>query len=416
MNRDWIQKIKNQFRKLGIFIRFVAVNFVNDDCTYRASALTFASLLAVVPLMSVGLAIFSSFPVFQELAQPLQDFIFQNFVPATGKAIQGHLQLFAAQVSKLSIWGVGFLFVTALLVMYTIESAMNKIWHVNSPRHGVTAFLLYWAILSLAPIFLGLSLAASSYLISVPIFRDNQAPSLLLNTTPYLLSLTGFTFLYLVVPNHPVKFLHGLIGGLFATVLFESAKLAFAYYLTQYDTYQLLYGAFATVPIFFVWVYWVWIITLLGAEICYALSVDHRRRAGEPIHGFIHALLWLRLLWIAQQHERDVELDELIKASTQPYEVDVDEMVDLLINRGLMHRTENGTYRLSLDMSKINLYQLSLKFPFRLPTAKELSPLPTEIVEHWKSVFCKNDQCLQESLDINVEQLFKSTDNSTILA
>src|SRR3990167_9859882 len=270
----WKQKITSWCHKCTIFIRFVGSNFIEDDCPYRASALAFVTLLAIVPLMIVGFAILSSFPVFQNLKEPLQDFIFANFVPNTGKIIQIYLQQFADQVPKLSIFGMAFLLITAFLLMFTIERSMNTIWHAHAHRKAATAFLLYWAILSLTPLFLGLSLAASSYLISCSLLIKHQVQPLLFNIAPYLFSFLGFTFLYVVVPNHPVKLRHGIIGGFIATLLFESAKQGFAYYLTHYNFYQMLYGAFATVPIFFIWVYWVWLITLLGAEISYGLSVD----------------------------------------------------------------------------------------------------------------------------------------------
>lgn len=182
---NWKEKVKTKFYSCDRFVRFVIQHFIQDDCTYIASALAFTSLLAVVPLMSVGLAIFSSFPVFQGLAEPVQNFIFDNFVPATGKIVQSYLQQFTSQVSKLSIWGVVFLIFTALLVMFTIERAMNKIWRVSSSRHGVSAFLLYWAIISLAPVLLGLSLAASSYLFSMPILADHRAPYTILHYSPF---------------------------------------------------------------------------------------------------------------------------------------------------------------------------------------------------------------------------------------
>src|SRR3990167_9181003 len=157
--------------------------------------------------------------------------------------------------------------------MFTIERSMNTIWRVPAHRNPMNALLLYWAILSFTPLLLGLSFAATSYLVSCSLFLNHPVPPLLFNLAPCLFSLIGFTFLYMIAPNHPVKLQHAIIGGLFATVLFESVKQGFAYYLIHYNFYQLLYGAFATIPIFFIWVYWVWLITLLGAEISYALSV-----------------------------------------------------------------------------------------------------------------------------------------------
>ncbi|KTC87121.1 YihY family inner membrane protein [Legionella brunensis] len=403
---DWKNKSITKFHEAKRFILFVIEHFIKDDCTYRASALAFTSLLAVVPLMSVGLALLSSFPVFQNLSGPVQDFIFENFVPATGKIIQDYLQQFSAQVSKLSIWGVAFLFVTALLVMVTIEKAMNRIWKTHTSRRGVAAFLLYWAILSLAPVLLGLSLAASSYVLSIPFIQEHHAPLLFLNSIPFLLSLVGFTFLYVVVPNCPVKIIHGLWGGIVAAILFESAKQAFAYYLTQYDTYQLLYGAFATVPIFFVWVYWVWVITLLGAEISYALSVHYKRRPGTPIDGFSHALLWLYQLWLAQKSGHGLTREALIHASSRPFAINVDDMINELIGSGLLHNTDIDELMLSRDLSQVSLYWLTQHLPYRLPTHIELQQEEEVHPTPWCKVLDKTDIELQKALSINLAQLF----------
>lgn len=407
----WKNRLVNQFYTCDRFVRFVIQHFIQDDCIYIASALAFASLLAVVPLMSVGFAIFSSFPVFQGFADPVQNFIFDNFVPSTGKAVQAYLQQFASQVSKLSILGVIFLIVTSLLVMVTIEQAMNKIWRVGASRHGVPAFLLYWAILSLTPVMLGLSLAASSYLFSIPFLVYHAAPSFLLHWSPFLLSLFGFSFLYVIVPNCPVQFRHAFFGALFAAVLFETAKQSFAYFLTQFNTYELLYGAFAAIPIFFIWIYWVWIVTLLGAEISYAFSVHHQRRGGKCLDGFSHALLWLHQLWIAQQNGKGLSFNELVDASRQPFAVDVDEMINALIYEELIHATADGHYMLNRDLNHVSLYTLTQLLPYRLPTHLELQYSKSSLAEQWRSAFRKNDEKLQKSLKISLEDLFKMGKN-----
>jgi len=399
------QKLVERLREGTRFIYFVINHFIEDDCPYRASALAFTTLLAIVPLMSVGFAILSSFPVFHDLSTPTQNFIFDNFVPATGKAIQNYLQLFATQVAKLSILGVIVLFVSALLVMYTIERSMNKIWRVSSPRQGVSAFLLYWTILSLTPILLGLSLAASSYFFSMPFFKNYETPSLLLRYIPFLLSFIGFTFLYVVVPNCPVRLTHGLYGAFIATLLFESAKQAFAFYLTQYNTYQLLYGAFATIPIFFLWIYWVWLITLLGAEISYALSVHHQRRQGRALDGFSHALLWLYQLWIAQLAGEGITLEKLINASDQPFAVDIGVMLKQLAEVQLIQTTRNGHFILSRDLTHITLYELVELLPYRLPNIIEISELP--IAHRWHDQIRDADSHLQQTLKINLDELFR---------
>jgi membrane protein len=407
MNYTIKQKFREKLSECRRFIDFVIYHFIEDDCTYRASALAFTTLLAIVPLMSVGFAVLSSFPVFHNLAAPIQNFIFDNFVPSTGKAVQNYLLMFATQVSRLSIVGIIFLFVTALLVMYTIERSMNKIWRVSSPRKGVSAFLLYWAILSLAPFLLGLSLAASSYFVSMPFIKGHAAPALLVSTVPFFLSLVGFTFLYVVVPNCPVRLIHGLYGALVSAVLFEAAKQAFAYYLSRYDTYQLLYGAFAMVPIFFIWIYWVWLITLLGAEISYALSVHYQRRQGIRIDGFSHALLWLNKLWKAQALGKEISLEELIDVSQQPFSVDIGDMLNQLIDLKLIQTTANGKYLLSRDLSHLSIYELSQLLPYRLPNSLELMEIESPIVGRWKEQINAADNASMQILQMSLDEFFR---------
>jgi membrane protein len=219
--------------------------------------------------------------------------------------------------------------------------------------------------------------------------------------------LAGFTFLYVIVPNCPVKLLHGLYGGLVAALLFELAKLVFGYYLTYYHTYQLLYGAFATVPIFFVWVYWVWIITLLGAEISYAFSVHHQRRTGIPLDGFSHTLLWLYELRLAQLEGKGLTSEELIDSSKQPYAVGVDGVLNQLIVTKLVKRAQDGRYILSRDLGEITLYDLSQLLSYRLPTLSELANHTDPITKRWHAQIQQADKYLQQTLLVSLEKLFR---------
>jgi len=265
------------------FIFFVIKSFMQDECFYIASALAFTTLLAIVPLMAVGFAELTTFPVFQGLNELVQNFIFDNFVPSTAKIVEVYLKQFASQATNLSICGLIFLIISALLVMVTIEKNMNKIWQVTVSRHGFSAFFLYLAILSLGPIILGFSLVVSSYIFSLSLLANHYVPSLMVYWIPFFLSLTGFWFLYAIVPNYPVKIRHAFFGGLFAALLFEMTKHGFAYYLRLFNTYELLYGAFSSVPIFCIWIYLVWIITLVGAEISHAFAVPKQWRGNQPI-------------------------------------------------------------------------------------------------------------------------------------
>lgn len=372
--------IKNHIAAILRFFSDVLKNFNDDDCTYRASALTFTSLLAIVPLLSVIFSIFAAFPVFKDALDPLQNFIFENFVPETGKVVQSYLLNFTSQASKLSIFGISFSFVTAVLLMYTIEKALNKIWKVVVPRKGTAAFLLYWSILSLAPVLMGLSIAVSSYLISLPLINQNQAfdPNVLIQFAPFILSFLGFTLLYTIVPNCKVQLRHSMPAAFIATILFEAAKIGFSFYLSRFNTYQLLYGAFATVPLFFLWVYWIWLITLLCAEVAYCLSTYQQRKHGQTLDEFSHALFWLYLLWDRRKHHQGLTSQQLIKNTPFAFRIRPERLLSLLIKKRILKISDDNQYLINADLKDMSIFDLyqQLGCPFSLLyTTKSFFPL-----------------------------------------
>ncbi len=385
--------------------------FFENDGTYRASALTFTSLLAIVPLMSVSFTILSAFPVFHSVQKPLQDFIFQNFVPATGEVVKNYLQSFTAQASQLSVWGLAFLFVTAILLMYTIERAMNQIWRVQVRRKGISAFLLYWAILSLTPLLMGLSLILSSYLMSAPLFlgtamKIGVTKAVLINWLPFGLAIIAFTLLYVVVPNCKVSLRHGFFGALLAAILFELAKLGFTFYLSRYQTYQLLYGAFATVPIFFLWVYWVWVIVLIGGEVAHGLSAHYDRRFGPKLDGFTHAIRWLGHLWQAQREGRALALQQLIENDPYNYDIEPGQMISHLVLSRLARQTSNGKYILARDLSTLTCNDIYRILPWPLPTHQAVMQFSTVWEQHLAAWLKAVDSQTENLLGKPLEALF----------
>lgn len=363
------------------FIRLVVRQFFANDGIYRASALSFTTLLSLVPLMSVSLTVLSIFPDVEKLQQPLQDFIFSNFVPATGQVVQAYLDNFAKQASQLSLTGLLFLVITAILLIYTIEDAMNQIWRVKVARGGVQAFFLYWAVLTLAPILMVLSLLASSWLLSLPVMSQSIAShssgyTILLSWMPFLLSVITFTLLYVGIPNRSVRFKHGISGAIFAAALFEMAKSSFTWYITQFNTYELLYGAFAVVPLFFIWIYTAWTIILVGAEFAHALSISHNYRSGERIDGFSHCIQWLGYLYEAQRDGQALSQHQLVLKDTCSYKAAPDDVIAALQENGLIQQTASAKYILACDLSRMSLAELFRRIPWKIPSAKRLQKGP----------------------------------------
>ncbi len=250
-----------------------------DNMTTQAGNLAYVSLLALVPLVAVVFALFAAFPVFSDISIQLKSFIFTNFMPAAGDVIQRYLDQFVANVNKMTAVGAVGLIVTALLLMHSVDSALNAIWRSNSPRPVVYSFAVYWMILTLGPLLAGASLAISSYLLSLRWINVTGVTTLIdqvLRIFPLLLSVLAFWLLYSVVPTRRVPGRDALIGAVVAGVLFELGKKGFALYVTMFPSYQLIYGVLAVIPILFLWVYWTWCIVLLGAEITVTLN-DYRQ-------------------------------------------------------------------------------------------------------------------------------------------
>ena len=273
----------NFLRACFRLLRWVVQRFREDRCTRVAGALSFTTLLALVPLTAVMFAIFSRFQMFESWMTMAQEFIYGNFVPASGEAVSRYLQKFAANAGKLTIWGLLFLLLTSLMLMATIERVFNDIWHVPHTRKRLHRYLSYGALLVLGPMLIGISLSSTSYLISLPLFsRDAPLGGLkvfLMAAAPMSFEWLAFWALYVVVPNYRVRLRHGLIGSLFATVIFEIAKLGFAFFVTHFANYKAIYGAIAALPVFLIWIYLSWTIILAGAVMTATLPEWRRPQA-----------------------------------------------------------------------------------------------------------------------------------------
>ena len=257
------------------FVRYLIARMNHDRINVNAGYLAYITLLSIVPMLTVLLSILSKFPVFENVGGVLQSFIINNFVPASGDAVHAALQEFIANTGKMTAVGAAFLFVAALMLISNIDKNLNYIWRVKKKRRAVFSFSMYWMVLTLGPILVGASIAATSYITSLRLL-DSEAISTvydqLLRWLPFILSFSAFVGLYLLVPNKKVLFSHAVIGAMIAAVLFELSKKGFAAYITEFPSYQLSYGARAAIPILFVWVYLCWLIVLIGAEVTAALG------------------------------------------------------------------------------------------------------------------------------------------------
>lgn len=377
------------------FGQFLLQRFQADRGTHSAAALTYTTLFAVVPMMTVTFAMLSAIPAFQGVGEQIQSFIFRNFVPSTGEAVQVYLQGFIQQARQLTWIGVVLLAVTAFLMLLTIEKAFNTIWRLRQPRRGVTSFLLYWAILSLGPLLLGSGFVLSTYIASLSLLSGPHAlpgATLLLGLTPVAFSVAAFTLIYVAVPNTRVPLRHALLGGIFTAVLFEVAKALFGLFVSLFPGYQLIYGAFATVPLFLLWVYLSWVIVLFGAELVCNLSSSRRwRKRGLP--RVLVLLAVLRVLLDRQQQGRPLWHADLAREGWPLPEDEWDELVDFLETERLVCRVSGGGWVLSRDLGHFSLNQLLTRCPWPLPRAGQL---PAQLEEAWYPALHQALEMLQE--------------------
>ncbi|GAW95769.1 uncharacterized protein family UPF0761 [Colwellia marinimaniae] len=258
----------------GVIFYFIR-RIKREQIQVVAGYLSYVCLMSLVPLVVVMLSVMTAFPLFAELQQTVEQFVYQNFVPAAGDVVQQYLTGFVANASKMSAVAISFLFVAALLLISTIDNTFNKIWRVTDKRRTITSFAMYWMVLTLGPILVGASIALSSYLVSIVAVDEYDVLGLfdvLLRILPLLSSIIAFVILYMAVPNKAVPFKFALSGAFVAGVLFEIAKKAFALYITEFPSYQVIYGALATIPILFLWVYVSWLVVLVGALITVSLQ------------------------------------------------------------------------------------------------------------------------------------------------
>lgn len=257
------------------FLRFVAVRLRQDRCTEMAASLTFTTLLSLVPLVTIVLTMLSAFPVFTELSARFKEVILSNMLPETGgRIITRYMEQFAESASRLTTVGLAFLAFTAMWMLLTIDNAFQRIFRVSRQRSLWQRVLVYWAVITLAPLLVGGSLSLTSWLagVSVGYARIPAFGMNMLVLVPVLLTTAAFTFLFRIVPNRYVPMHHAIIGGVIASVTFESMNRAFAFYISHFPTYKLVYGAFASLPIFLLWIYLSWLTLLFGAIITAALS------------------------------------------------------------------------------------------------------------------------------------------------
>ncbi len=399
-------------RWLKAFGRHLIQHFREDRSLEAAGALSYTSLLALVPLMAEMFGVISAFPVFDRWADELEAYIFANFVPAAGDQVREYLQEFVGRTAGLTGAGTVFLIVTAILLMATIEKSLNRIWRVRAQRRPAGRLVTYWAVLTLGPLLMGASLAMTSYLAALPLLAPELVRGVLqaavLNMTPFVVALVSFTLIFIIVPNRRVLWRHALAGALISAILFELAKGGFVWYVTNFPTYERLYGALATIPIFLVWIFVSWVVVLLGASVAAALTTFNYHRADwvwPPRHEFLLAIRLLGHFWQAQRRGRALSNGDLLRRESAASDIQLQRLLGYFHDAGMIHRDDDGDWLLSSDLDEISIAELYRSGSFILPVG-ELDSLPVD--SHWDRALLEGLRPIDHKADALMNRSVKS--------
>jgi len=394
------------FKNVRALVNFIGKRFSHDRCTQAAASLTFTTLLSLVPLMTIALTMFSAFPVFEDFSVHIKTYLLNNLMPDTaGALITRYMQQFAESATRLTTVGIGFLALTAMLMMLTIERAFNVIWRVARPRPLVKRLVVYWAVLTLAPLLVGASLSLTSWLIGLSMGYAQNIPIFgigALRILPVLLTTLAFALLFRLVPNRYVPRSHALIGAFVAAILFETMNRIFGYYISHFNTYKLIYGAFASVPIFLMWIYMSWLTILFGAEV--AASLSHWRTPAEhQVSSTVHLLDALRVLKAMLngfQQGKVSTFPEMSKSLRIGYD-ELEMILEKLASADMVRKAEGQGWLLMRDAKQVRAKELLHLFILdrvSIPAGQKGDPL-----QQW---FAACTDKLEKSTDITLQELF----------
>ncbi|HUV99595.1 MAG TPA: YihY family inner membrane protein [Gallionella sp.] len=397
--------LKN-FRDIRALINFIVTRFSHDRCTQTAASLTFTTLLSLVPLMTIALTMFSAFPVFEDFSVHIKTYLLNNLMPDTaGVVITQYMQQFTESAARLTTVGIGFLALTAMLMMLTIDHAFNTIWRVTRPRPLINRLVIYWAVLTLAPLLVGASLTLTSWLVGVSMGYAKHIPVFgveALKVVPVLLTTLAFAMMFRLVPNRYVPRRHALIGAFVAAVLFETMNRAFGFYVSHFPTYKLVYGAFASVPIFLMWIYLSWLTILLGAEITASLShwrtpVMQQRSSAIQL---LDALRVLKTMMDGFQQGKVITFPEMSKSLRIGYD-ELEKILEKLAGADMVRKAEWQGWLLMRDVNQIRAKEL-----LKLFVLDRDSLPPKQVSDSLQQWLAASTDQIEQSTDVSLQELF----------
>ena len=355
---------------LGRFVVLVYRRFTEERCFQLCGSLTFTTMLALVPLITIMATVMTAFPVFDSVVETLKAYVAANLVPTgSSRLITVYVQQFAENAARLTALGIVLLGVTAIMLMLTIDRAFNTIWRVKRPRSLIQRVLIYWSVLTIGPMLIGGSLSLTSWLVRQSMGLGVQAPELLvaiLKLGPLLMTSVAFGFLYRTVPNRQVTVLDAVVGGIIAAFAFEAMKSGFGRFVANFASYKLVYGTFASLPILLMWIYLSWVVIVFAAAITAVLP--YWRSGGvlvkqAPGAQFVSTMEILRMLYRAYLDGYVLNLNQLHRALKLSWE-EAETILEKLEAAGWVAKLQGNGWVLARDAGSIPIKEIFRLFVF----------------------------------------------------
>ena len=411
---EYLKKLPFYDKQWFQFVLFVLRRFEADRCREQAGSLTYTTLFAVVPMLTVFLVIISSIKALEPARQQLQQLIYSNFLPKTTIAFDKALNAFTDKSSNLTVIGILFLFVTTVMMLTSIETVFNRIWRVKETRGGIMGFMRYWTIISLGPILLGSAFVISSTLASMNVLSNNFAGyelngAFILWLISFALTILGFFILNWTIPNRSVPIKAALIAGVFSAVVFEFLKNLFGFIMSNFTSYEIIYGAFAAVPIFLLWIFLSWNIVLLGVEISFALTAFEARRE-KKCQPLLMLMDLLELFYKKQMRGESVSEAEALHVLGHNEIGRWPSYVRMLEQQNLIKRTENDEFVLVRNLSQVDFWSFYSQLPYSLPRRQDLTNVYThdEWMQKLGPILNETDDYLAAKLSIPLSKIFET--------
>ncbi|HGJ8510216.1 TPA: YihY family inner membrane protein [Neisseria gonorrhoeae] len=359
--------------KICAFAWFVIRRFSEERVPQAAASMTFTTLLALVPVLTVMVAVASIFPVFDRWSDSFVSFVNQTIVPQGADMVFDYIDAFRDQANRLTAIGSVMLVVTSLMLIRTIDNAFNRIWRVNTQRPWMMQFLVYWALLTFGPLSLGVGISFMVGSVQDSVLSSGaQQWADALKTAARLAFMTLLLWgLYRFVPNRFVPARQAFVGALITAFCLETARFLFTWYMGNFDGYRSIYGAFAAVPFFLLWLNLLWTLVLGGAVLTSSLSYwqgEAFRRGFDSRGRFDDVLKILLLLDAAQKEGRTLSVQEFRRHINMGYD-ELGELLEKLARYGYIYSGRQG-WVLKTGADSIELSELFKLFVYR--------PLPVE--------------------------------------